>query len=70
MKFLLATALIATASAALGAECASTATCATGECCGTATKDNTYTDGATANLAKDGYVRNVCYTSTAKAWVE
>ena len=71
MKFLLVTALIATASAAPGTVCTKASDCATStECCGTATKDNAYTDGATANLAKDGVVRSVCNTSSAKAWVE
>ena len=70
MKFLLATALIATASAAPGTVCTADSGCAATECCGTATKDNAYKDGATANLAKDGVVRTVCNTKTEKAWVE
>ena len=70
MKFLLVTALIATASAAVGTTCTKDGDCGSSECCGTATKDNDYKDGATANLAKDGVVRSVCNTKTEKKWVE
>ena len=71
MKFQYVAALIGSTLAAIGTDCKSSASvCASGECCGTATKDNAYTDGSTANWAKDGVVRTVCNTKTAKKWVE
>lgn len=71
MKFLAIASLVATSSATIGADCSSNQSVCTGtECCGTATKDNDYTDNGTANLAKDGVVRSVCNTKTEKKWVE
>ena len=72
MKFatILAVAISAT-QAADGTDCSSNASaCAATECCGVATKDSTYTNGQTANWAKDGVTRTVCLDKTKTTWVE
>ena len=72
MKFatILAT-VISLSQAADGTDCSSDKTvCASTECCGTATKDPNYTNGQTANWAKDGVTRTVCLNKDSKTWVE
>ena len=72
MKFIVATAILsAGVDASLGLVCKSNEkVCADTECCGKATKDPNYKDGATNNFAKDGVIRTVCNHKDAKYWIE